>query len=130
MNDNTQVVTVENKENINEILEKESVIAPLVDIYENENEFVLIASMPGVNKDMIQLKYEEDSLLIFGKVSYDEMIKRKYILNENGIGNYYRKFRVSDSIDESQIKANFENGQLTVILPKHERIKPKTIEIK
>jgi HSP20 family protein len=130
MKDNNQLVNVETKENINEILEKESVIAPLVDIYENENEFILIASMPGVTKENVHLKYEEDSLLLFGRVNYDELTKRRYILNEHGVGNYYRKFRISDAIDETKIDARYESGQLMVTLPKHERVKPKSINIK
>ena len=58
------------------------------------------------------------------------MKNRKYILNENEIGNYYRKFRISNSVDETKIEARFENGQLIVKLPKHDRIKPRTIDIK
>jgi HSP20 family protein len=130
MKDNNQLVNVETKENMQEILEKESVIAPLVDIYENENEFVLMASMPGVKKEHIQVKFEEGSLIIFGRINYEDISHRKYILNENGVGNYFRRFRISDSIDESRIDAKHENGQLFVTLPKHERVKPKSIEIK
>jgi HSP20 family protein len=130
MKDNTQVVNVETKENIQEILEKEAVLAPLVDIFENEDEFILVANMPGVTKENVHLKYEEDALMIFGKVNYQDLSHRKYILNENGVGNYYRRFRISDSIDESRIDAKFDNGQLFVTLPKHERVKPKSIQIK
>lgn len=130
MKDNNKLVNVETAENMYEILEKESAVAPLVDIYENENEFILTASMPGVQKENVHLKYEEDSLILFGKVNYNEVVNRKYVLNENGIGNYYRKFRISDSIDESKIDAHYENGQLIVVLPKHERVKPKSIDIK
>jgi len=129
MDKNNNLVNVETKENMYDILEKESAIAPLVDIYENEDEFVLVASMPGVRKEEVNLKYEEDSLILFGRVNFREASDRKYILNENGIGNYYRQFRISNSIDESKINAKFENGQLIVVLPKHERVKPKAINI-
>jgi HSP20 family protein len=50
-------------------------------------------------------------------------------LNEYTVGNYYRKFRISDSIDNNKIEAKFENGVLSVKLPKHDRVKPRTIEI-
>jgi len=129
MKDN-KVMNVETTENIYDILEKETAMAPLVDIYENDNEFILVASMPGVAKENLHLKSEENSLIIFGRVNYDEMNRRKYILNENGFGNYFRKFRISESIDDSKISATFENGQLIVSLPKHERAKPKSIAIK
>ncbi|MDO8550276.1 MAG: Hsp20/alpha crystallin family protein [Ignavibacteria bacterium] len=131
MSDNKDLVAVKEKEqNWEEVLETEAVVAPFIDIYETEDDFVLTANMSGVTRDNVKLKLEEGSLSIFGKVNYDDLKKRKYILNENEIGNYYRKFRISKSIDESKIEAHFENGQLTVKLPKHDRIKPRTITIK
>jgi HSP20 family molecular chaperone IbpA len=131
MSDNKELATVKEKEQKwEEVLETESVVAPFVDIYETENDFVLTAGMPGVTRDNVKLKLEEGSLAIFGKVNYDELRKRKYILNENEIGNYYRKFRISNSVDESKIEARFDNGQLIIKLPKHDRIKPRTIDIR
>ncbi|HSP87327.1 MAG TPA: Hsp20/alpha crystallin family protein [Ignavibacteriaceae bacterium] len=131
MTDNKELVKVKDKDqNWDEILETESVVAPFVDIYETEEDFVLMANMPGVSRDDVKIKLEEGSLSIFGKINYDTMIKRKYILNENEIGNYFRKFRISNSVDEAKIEAQFENGQLIMKLPKHDRIKPRTITIK
>jgi len=102
----------------------------VTDIYETEDEFVLTANMPGVSTDNIQVKLEDTSLAIFGRINFSEAIKRNYILNENEIGNYYRKFNISNSIDENRIEAKFENGQLVVKLPKHDRVKPRTISIR
>lgn len=131
MTDNKDIVTVKDKEqNWEEVLETESVVAPFVDVYETDDDFHLVANMPGVTRDDVKLKLEEGSLSILGKVNYEDVKNRKYILNENEIGNYYRKFRISNSVDETKIEARFENGQLTVRLPKHDRIKPRTIEIK
>ena len=131
MSDNKDLVAVKDKEqNWEEVLETEAVVASFVDIYETDDDFVLMAGMPGVSRDNVKLKLEEGSLSIFGKVNYDELKNRKYILNENEVGNYYRKFRISNSVDESKIEARFDNGQLIVNLPKHDRIKPRTIEIK
>lgn len=132
MIDNKEMVEVQEqaKGSLEEILENERSFAPFVDIFETEDEYTLVASMPGVSKENVQLKIEEDSLLIFGKVNYDEAISRKYILNENEIGNYFRRFNISESIDVSKIEAKFENGQLLVNLPKHERVKPRKISIK
>ena len=131
MSDNKDIVAVkDNEQNWEEVLETESVVAPFVDVYETDDDFHLVANMPGVARDDVKLKLEEESLSIFGKVNYNDLKNRKYILNENEIGNYYRKFRISNSVDEAKIEARFENGQLTVKLPKHDRIKPRTIEIK
>ena len=131
-NNNKDLVSVKETEHssIDEILEKETFLAPLTDIYESEDEFVLTANMPGVPRENIQLKLEDTSLAIFGRINFSEAIKRNYILNENEIGNYYRKFNISNSIDETRIEARFENGQLIVKLPKHDRVKPRTISIR
>ena len=132
MNDNKELLNI--KENQNKgwdtVLETETSFAPLVDIYETEDDFMLTANMPGVKREDIQVKLEEGALVIFGKINFNDAIKRKYILNENEIGHYYRKFKISSSIDENKLEASYENGQLNVRLPKHERVKPRTIEIK
>jgi len=130
-NHNNETVDVnEEKQSLENLLTSEVSFAPLVDIYENEDEFVLVADMPGVKKEDVNLKLEEGSMLIFGKTEYRDIINRKYVLKEKETGHFFRKFRISDTIDESKISAQFEDGQLTVILPKHERVKPKTINIK
>lgn len=131
-NNNKDLVSVKKTEHssIDEILEKETFLAPLTDIYESEDEFVLTANMPGVPRENVQLKLEDTSLAIFGRINFSEVIKRNYILNENEIGNYYRKFNISNSIDETRIEAKFENGQLIVKLPKHDRVKPRTISVR
>lgn len=113
-----------------EALERESWIAPLVDIYETENEYVLMANMPGVSKENVRIKLEDGDLILLGRINYDSILNRKFVFNETELGNYYRKFRISDSINESKIEARLENGQLILNMPKHERVKPKTIEIK
>lgn len=125
-----QTLKSEEVQNWERALESGRNFAPFVDIYETKDDFVLVANMPGVSKENVKLKFEEDSLSIFGKVDYETTLKRKYLLKETEVGNYYRKFRLADSIDESKIEASYENGQLTVKLPKHERVKPRTINIK
>ena len=126
----TQNVEEEVNETWEATLENEISVVPYVDIYENENEFVLTANMPGVEKDNVHIKLEEGSLYVFGKNNYKSGLERKYILKETNSGNFYRKFNLSDNIDVSKINATYENGQLTVILPKHDRIKPRTISVK
>lgn len=114
-----------------EALENESWVAPLVDIYETDDEFFLNAYIPGVKKENLKIKLEDNHLVIMGRIdNYDEAVNRKYVLKETEIGNFYRRFKISDSIDESKIDAKLENGVLEIRLPKHERVKPRTIEIK
>ena len=65
----------------------------------------------------------------FGAIQYEEAIDRNYILNEGEIGNYYRKFKISDSVDQSNIEARYDNVKLFVNLQKKEKVKPRRIEI-
>jgi len=129
MTDTKELVKVENNSSWDEALERESWIAPMVNIFETNDEFYLTAFMPDVQRDQIKIKLEDSSLVLMGRINYNEAVNRKYILNEYTIGNYYRKFKISDSINNSKIEARFENGVLSVKLPKHDRVKPRTIEI-
>ena len=119
----------EEKLSWDEALEKEPWISPMINIYETDDNYHLEAFMPGVNKDDIKIKYEDGSLVIMGRINFNEVADRKYILREMEIGNYYRKLNLSDTIDDSKIEAVFENGVLNLVLPKHERVKPKVIKI-
>jgi HSP20 family protein len=129
-NHNETVEVKEEKQSWEDLLTNEVSYVPLVDIYETNDEFVLTADMPGVKKEDVNLKIEEGSMLIFGKIAYRELLNRKFILKEKETGHFFRKFKISDTIDETKVTAKFENGQLMVVLPKHERVKPRTISIK
>ncbi|NMB82105.1 MAG: Hsp20/alpha crystallin family protein [Ignavibacteria bacterium] len=127
---NKEAVEVRPARSWDEALEKESWIAPTIDIYETADDYFLSAYLPGVTKENVKIKLEDGNLVIMGRVDYETQVNRKYILKEMEIGNFYRRFKISDSIDESKVDAKLENGILNVKLPKHERVKPKTIEIK
>ena len=94
--ENKEMVPI--KENINnsidELIEKQKYVSPFVNIYETDDEFVLIANMPGLLRDDLKVKVEEDSLIMFGKIDYDKQVNKNYILNELEIGNYYRRFNI------------------------------------
>ena len=126
-----ELVKVQDQKSWEESFEKETWIAPLVDIVETDENFVLVAYMPGVSKDNAQVKLEDSNIVIMGRLDkYEELKNARYIVKEQEFGNYYRKFNLSENIDETKIEAEMKDGMLTVVLPKHERIKPKTIEIK
>ena len=130
MTENKEMLEVRESNSWDEALENESWIAPVVDIYETEDDYFLVAKMAGVSKDNIKIKLEDGNLVMMGRINYEDVINRKYVLKETETGNYYRKFKLSNNINEENIEANMENGLLSVRLPKHERVKPKTIEIK
>jgi HSP20 family protein len=129
--ENKEMIPV--RENINnsidELLEKQNYVSPYVNIYETDNEFVLVANMPGVLRDDLKVKVDKDSLIMFGKIDYNDEVNKNYILNEIEIGNYYRTFNISDSVNQDKIEAKYDNGQLIVNLPKNEKIKPRKIDI-
>ena len=131
MNDSKEIVSVEetNNQSIDELLRNENYITPLVDIFEITDEFVLTANMPGISRKNIQVKVDDKLLVLFGKIDYTDAVNKKYILNENEIGNYYRQFNISDAIDETKIEAKYDNGKLVVRLPKHDKAKLRTISI-
>jgi len=100
-----------------------------VDILEKQDELMLVADMPGVKSDGIDINFEDGVLTIEGKLKsrYDE--HSDFLLAEYGIGNFYRTFRVSEQVDSSRIHAEYGNGVLTVHLPKAEEAKPRKIQV-
>ncbi len=129
--ENKEMIPVKEEKNnlIEELLETQNYVSPLVKIYETDNEFVLSADMPGVVRKDVKVKVEKDLLILFGQIDYANEINKNYILNEQELGNYYRTFRISDSVDQSNIEAKYDNGKLVVNLPKNEKVKPRTINI-
>lgn len=110
-------------------LEHETWITPTIDIFESEDNFTVIAKMPGVEKENLKIKLEDGNLVIMGRIDYDNLINKNYVVKESEIGNYYRKLKLSKGIDLDKIDAQLTNGQLLVLLPKQSGIKPKSIEI-
>lgn len=131
MQENKEIISADetNSQSIDELLKTENYVTPLVDIVEMQDDFILTANMPGISRNKIQVKVDDKSLVLFGKINYSEAINKKYILNENEIGNYYRQFNISNTIDETKIEAKYDNGKLVVTLPKHDKAKLRSIEI-
>ena len=131
MSENKEIIAVKelNYNSIDEILRRENNVQPATDIYENNDEYILIANMPGVSRSEIQVKVIDESLIVFGRINYSEALNKDYILNENEIGNYFRKFKIADSIEKAKISAKYDNGQLIVNLPKSEKVKARTIDV-
>ncbi|HHY90630.1 MAG TPA: Hsp20/alpha crystallin family protein [Clostridiales bacterium] len=101
-----------------------------VDIKENEKEYILEAEIPGVNKEQIHVDYQQNYLTIAVENREEINEERKnYIRRERKIGRSSRSFYV-EGIEEDNISAKYENGILTVLLPKSKDAKPhKRIEI-
>ncbi len=103
-------------------------IIPPVDIYETENDIVLIADVPGVSKKNLLLDMDDDELTIRGAFPEHKNGGEK-LVGEYTYGEYRRTFTLGDTIDREKIAAKLENGVLTLTLPKHEKVKPRKITI-
>lgn len=103
---------------------------PLVDIYETAEKIVLIADLPGISQDDIELKIENSNLTIRGERQMDKEIQKEdYHRIERAFGSFTRTFALPQSIDPDKIIAEHKDGILEVILPKKEETKPKKIKI-
>jgi HSP20 family protein len=100
---------------------------PNVDILETQDELTVLADMPGVKADEIDVRLENGELSIYGPVPprYDD--RAVMLLHEYGIGDFYRTFRISEKIDAAKISAEYRQGVLTLHLPKFEAAKPRKI---
>src|SRR5882757_5070918 len=90
---------------------------PLVDVIETPDELLLVADMPGVRREGIDIQFEDGELTVHGPVEERHAAGRTW-LREYGIGDFYRTFRVSEQINAAAITADYSGGVLTVRLPK------------
>lgn len=102
---------------------------PSVDIVEDANELRILADMPGVNVESLDIDFEDGALTIHGRVPNRRGEQVKYLLEEYGIGDFYRMFQIGETIDASKISAEYSDGVLTVHLPKVEAVKPRKISV-
>jgi HSP20 family protein len=102
---------------------------PPVDIYENRDELVLVADMPGVTPDGLDVHLEGDQLTVEGRVRPDDYQGLKPLHVEYGVGGYFRRFTLGEHIDREGIKAQLKNGVLQLRLPKAERAKTRKITV-
>ncbi|MDX1410938.1 MAG: Hsp20/alpha crystallin family protein [Nitrospirales bacterium] len=105
--------------------------APLVDITEDEKEYTIKAELPDVKKDEVRISVQNDVLSITGERKYEKEEKnKKYHRVERAYGSFSRSFTVPDDADADRVSAEFKEGLLQVHLPKSEKVKPKTVEVK
>ena len=104
--------------------------APLVDIVEDEKEYLIKAELPEIKKDDISVKVEKGILSITGERKFEkEENEKKYHRVERSYGHFTRTFSLPDDADAEQVKAEFKDGVLLVHVQKAEKAKPKQIEV-
>jgi len=111
-----------------EAFERTPTVAARVDVFENANEVLVLADLPGIDKDSLVVRLENETLYVEGKTA-----------TKGGEGAFYREFRPTSyerafrvplGIDTAAISAELKNGVVTVHLPKSEQRKPKQIKVK
>jgi HSP20 family protein len=106
---------------------RERYVAPPVDIYETQEGLVVLADLPGVAKEALDVRVEQNRLTIRGQARHrvpGEAVSREYALV-----NFFRQFALSENVDQRQITAELKSGVLTVTLPKAEEAKPRQIVV-
>jgi HSP20 family molecular chaperone IbpA len=105
-------------------------LLPQVDVFENKDGILLIADMPGVPKDKLELRVENDTLLIEGEITPDTPEGMEAVYAEVRLARYRRAFSLSAELDTSRIDAQLRDGVLNLRIPKHAHAQPRKIEVK
>ena len=101
-----------------------------VDIYEDADNIILKAEIPGMNKEDISVSLTEDTITISGKKAEEKKIeKENYFRKEIRTGSFSRSFTLPCAVDREKVKATYKNGILEVVLPKSEKAKEKEIKV-
>ena len=105
--------------------------APLVDIVEDDKDYVIKAELPGLKKEEIKVGVQDDVLTISGERKYEKEEKdKKFHRIERAYGSFMRSFTIPEDSDGEKVSAEFKDGILRVHLPKTEKVKPKQVEVK
>ena len=105
--------------------------SPLVDISENEQEYLIKAELPEVRKEDLKVTAEKGTLTIMGERKFEKEEKgRKFHRIERAYGSFGRSFSLPDDANPARVSAEFREGVLTVHLLKDERAKPQQVEVK
>ncbi|HUL14741.1 MAG TPA: Hsp20/alpha crystallin family protein [Terriglobales bacterium] len=104
--------------------------APSVDIFETENALVVKADLPEVKPEDLDIRVENNILTIRGERKFEKKVDEKnYLRVERSYGSFSRSFSLANTVNADAIKADYQNGVLTLTIPKREEAKPKQIKV-
>ena len=106
------------------------VYLPTADIYETQDALSVILEMPGVEKGNVEVSVEDGVLKVEGRLDFSKYQGLQPLYTEYNVGHYSRSFSLSRKIDQSKIAAELKDGILSLVLPKVEEAKPRTIQVK
>jgi len=102
---------------------------PAVDIIEQKEYIILLADMPGVDANSVNITLEKDQLTIHGDVEPETHKDHRLVISEYGTGDYERTFTLSNEIDREKIKASMKDGVLRLTLPKVLTVQTRKIPV-
>jgi HSP20 family protein len=104
---------------------------PAIDMYQTEDEVVVKATLPGFSPDDVQINVTGDMLTLRGETKHEEETQEKsWHIREHRFGRFERTIPLPVQVTADRANAEFENGMLTITLPKAEEVKPKTIAVR
>lgn len=104
--------------------------APAVDIFETGHELVVKADLPDIDSKDLDIRVENNILTICGERKFESKVSEdKYLRVERAYGSFRRSFSLANTVNSEAIKADYQNGVLTLTIPKREEAKPKQIKI-
>jgi HSP20 family protein len=102
-----------------------------LDVYQTDNDVVVKATLPGINPDDINISITQQILTIRGEIKEEKVVeKATYHIRERRTGSLTRSVQLPTPVISDRAKAEYENGVLTLILPKAEEVRPKSITVK
>lgn len=104
-------------------------VSPAVDIFEDAGGITLLADMPGVSKDRLDVKLDGDTLSVEGRVELDMPADMRALWAEVSVPRFRRTFTLSRELDTARIEANLKDGVLTLRVPKQAHAQPRRIEV-
>ncbi|MBU6302795.1 MAG: Hsp20/alpha crystallin family protein [Verrucomicrobia bacterium] len=105
--------------------------APAVDVSEDDKEYLVKAELPELKKEDVKINVENSTLTISGERRAEKEEKgKRYHRIERSYGSFLRRFTMPEGVDSSKVAAEFKDGLLLIHLPKDEKAKPKSIEVK
>jgi HSP20 family protein len=105
------------------------VFLPNADIYETNDALNVVLEMPGVEKSSVEIRIEDGVLKVDGRLDFSKYRGLQPLYTEYNVGHYSRSFRLSSKIDQNKIGAELKDGVLSLVLPKVEEAKPRTIQV-
>lgn len=120
-------IPMKQEEQAVETREERLTVAPPVDIFEVEDGLAVVADLPGVDREAVDIRVENDLLTI--QATVNRPMPGEAVYSEYALANYFRQFRLSDRVDTEKIHAELKHGVLTIHLPKAEAHKPRRITV-